>query len=229
MATWAVIPVRGGGRRLPGKGLADLDGRPLFVHVAERAARAAVDRVVVATDSADVLLAAQEAGVHAVRTGPAPCGTHRVWAAVEALGGCPERVVNVQGDQPLLQPSHVDAAASLLDRFEVGTVAAALADPASPSRVKVVTAPDGRALYFSRAPIPYGGPFRMHVGIYAFRRDGLARCVAAPRDGLATTEDLEQLAWLEAGIAIGVADVGQALGPVDDEHDLERVRDYLQR
>jgi 3-deoxy-manno-octulosonate cytidylyltransferase (CMP-KDO synthetase) len=123
----------------------------------------------------------------------------------------------------------VEAAVAMLDRFEVGTVAAPLADPTPARRVKVVAAPDGRALYFSRAPIPHGGPHWLHVGVYAFRASVLPACVAASREGLATQEDLEQLAWLEAGIAVGVAKVASAEDPVDDERDLERVRGLLQR
>ena len=225
MTVWAVVPARLGGRRLPNKALASLGGRPLVVHVAHAAARAAVDRVVVATDSDAIQEACEAHGVEVVRTGGHPCGTHRVAEAVAHLDGTPDHVVNVQGDQPLLVPAHVDAAVALLGRFEVATVACPLADPASPSRVKVAVAPDGRALYFSRAPIPHGGPYRLHLGVYAFRHDALGRCVAAPRHGLATSEDLEQLAWLEAGIVIGVADVSAGNVPVDEEADLERVRD----
>jgi len=225
MTVWAVVPARLGGRRLPNKALASLGGLPLVVHVARAAARAAVDRVVVATDSDAIQEACEASDVEVVRTGAHPCGTHRVAEAVARMEGTPDRVVNVQGDQPLLVPAHVDAAVALLDRFDVATVACPLEDPASPSRVKVAVAPDGRALYFSRAPIPHGGPYRLHLGVYAFRHDALARCVAAPRDGLATSEDLEQLAWLEAGIAIGVADGTAGNVPVDEESDLERVRD----
>jgi len=228
VAVWAVVPVRAGGKRLPGKGLATLGGRPLFVHVVERAARAAVDRVVVATDSSEVVAACKAHGLESVMTAPAPCGTHRVWDAVQRLGGTPSVVLNVQGDQPLLDPSHLDAAVSLLERFDVGTVAAPLADPTPARRVKVVTAPNGRALYFSRAPVPYGGPYLMHIGVYAFRAPVLPACVAAPRQQLARSEDLEQLAWLEAGIAVGVQTVTSAEAPVDDKHDLERVRGALE-
>ncbi len=199
----------------------------MFVHVAERAAQADVDRVVVATDSLEVVAACEAHGLESVMTGPAPCGTHRVWDAVQRLGGTSSVVVNVQGDQPLLDPEHLDAAASLLDRFDVGTVAAPLADPTPPRRVKVVTAPDGRAMYFSRAPVPYGGPYFMHIGVYAFRASVLPACVAAPREQLVHSEDLEQLAWLGAGIAVGVQTVTSAEAPVDDKHDLERVRGTL--
>ena len=214
------------------KPLRVVHGRPLVLHVLERAGAAScVSRVVLATDSEEVAAVGTAAGFEVAQTGPAHNGTERVALALAGLDGSPDVVVNVQGDQPALDPSHVDAAAALvLSGFEVATVCAPLVgDPERPSRVKAVVGADGRALYFSRAPVPHGGPYWLHLGVYAFTPRGLARCVAAPSDGLAASERLEQLAWLEAGIAMGVARVARATPAVDEERDLVEVGATLRR
>lgn len=217
------MPARLGSRRVAHKPLRCIEGRPLVLHVLERArAASCVSRVVLATDDASVAEVARRAGHEVVATGPAVSGSARVAAAYEALGASAAVVVNVQGDQPRLDPAHIDAAVTMVRAgFDVGTVSAPLeGDPARPSRVKVVDAPGGRALYFSRAPVPHGGPYRLHVGVYAFRGDVVARCAACDPGRLAASEGLEQLAWLEAGIAIGVARVDRAVPAVDEESDL---------
>jgi len=243
MSLLAVIPARLGASRLPRKPLRLLGGRPLVVRVWERAVHLGVaDRCVVATDSPEVVAAVEAAGGDAVLTrDDHPSGTDRV-AEVAAR---PEfarydAIVNIQGDEPFASAEVVRAAAALVTsgRFPVGTVACD--EPATalarPDVVKVVTADDGRALYFSRAAIPFlrderddaeralrDGLVRRHIGIYAYTRDALASWVALAPHPLERVERLEQLRPLAHGIAIGVAHVAEAPLPgIDTEADLAR-------
>lgn len=224
-----VIPARWGSTRLPGKATADLGGLPLVEWVRRRALLArSVDRVIVATDHVSVASCVRDLGGEVVLTGPAPNGTARVAEVAHRLGLT--RVINVQGDQPLLDPAHVDAVAKGLEGASVATAASELpagADPADPALVKVVVDRRGRALYFSRLPIPRCGPWRLHVGIYGFAPGAIERCVVAPIEGLARSEDLEQLAWLEAGEGIGVVSVSAAAPGVDTPAQLEALRERV--
>ncbi|NDY42730.1 3-deoxy-manno-octulosonate cytidylyltransferase [Dissulfurirhabdus thermomarina] len=238
----AVIPARYGSSRLPGKPLADIHGRPMILHVLERArAVACVDRVVVATDDARILDRVRGAGGEALLTRPEhPSGTDRIAEAVRALGLAPgDLVVNIQGDQPLLAPGPVEAIVRRLrdDPSVAMATPACPLDPAEaddPNRVKVVVDRRGRALYFSRARIPFdrdGEPppeaapaFLRHLGLYAYRPDFLQAFVALPRGPLERREKLEQLRALENGFAIGVEIVPEAPPEVDTAADLETVR-----
>ncbi|MBW1881219.1 MAG: 3-deoxy-manno-octulosonate cytidylyltransferase [Deltaproteobacteria bacterium] len=223
-----MIPARWGSTRLPGKPLLLVGDLPLVEHVRRRVQGAAsVERVVVATDDARIAAAVEAGGGEARLTGPHTSGTHRVAALLDQVEG--EYVLNVQCDQPGLNPAHVDAVVALLrEGAEVATLAAPLpedADPADPSRVKVVLDTTGDALYFSRAPIPVGGPWLRHIGIYGFTRTALARCVQAPPSALERSEDLEQLRWLAAGIRVrvGLVDrVAESLDTSDQLHALAR-------
>jgi len=214
----AVIPARWGSTRLPGKPLLPVGGLPLVEHVRQRVLRAAsVQRVVVATDDVRVAAVVEAGGGEALLTGPHASGTHRVAALLDRVEG--EVVVNVQCDQPALDPAHVDAVVALVrEGAEVATLAAPLpedADPADPCRVKVVLDAAGHALYFSRAPIPAGGPWLRHIGIYGFTRTSLVRCVQAPPSALERSEDLEQLRWLAAGVRIRVGLVDRVAESLD--------------
>ena len=241
MTTLAVIPARLGATRLPDKPLRLLGGRPLVVRVWERvAAMAAVDRCVVATDDERVATAVRAAGAECALTSPDhPSGTERTAEVVSRteFGGY-DTIVNVQGDEPFVSPEAVEAAAELVrsGRFPLGTVAVP-AEPrilGDPNVVKVVAGDDGRALYFSRAPIPHlrdaGADradqlalVRQHVGVYAYAPAALARWVALPTHALERVERLEQLRPLAAGIAMGVAVVNEAAPVgVDTEEDLAR-------
>ncbi|MGE5412802.1 MAG: 3-deoxy-manno-octulosonate cytidylyltransferase [Syntrophomonadaceae bacterium] len=231
MTVLAVIPARFGSVRFPGKPLAPLAGRAMVVHVLEavRGARR-VDRVVVATDDERIAARVRDAGGEAVLTSPhASSGTDRV---AEVAGRFPaDVVVNVQGDEPLMPSENVDrVVATLLS--EPGRGLATLACPVAaeaasdPNVVKVAVARDGRALYFSRSPIPYfrqGPPaYRKHLGIYAYRADALAAVAALPPSPLERAESLEQLRWLEAGHMIWVGEAaGDSIG-VDTPADLAR-------
>lgn len=240
-----VIPARYGSTRLPGKALADLAGSPMIVHVWRRAAAArGVEAVVVATDDARIVDAVTRAGGAAVLTDPAHAsGTDRV-AEVAAARAC-DVVVNVQGDEPLLEPALIGALVAPLaadPALPMSTLRRPLADPAeyaSPHVVKVVVDRAGDALYFSRAPIPGrpgappqdpvpGGAWA-HVGLYAYRRDALLRLAALPRTPLEATESLEQLRALEHGLRIRTVETRHDLAGVDTSEDLERVRRRLQQ
>ncbi len=231
-----VIPARYGSRRFPGKALADLGGRPLVVRVAEAAGRMRrADAIVVATDDERIADAVAAAGFEACMTGEHPSGTDRVG---EAVAGRDARIVlNLQGDEPLLDPADLDGLVAALETDPaagIGTLAHPLADAREwrdPDVVKVLVSGRGRALWFSRLPLPAvrdGGTegwrlARRHVGVYAYRRDALDRFLAAPPTPLERAESLEQLRALELGIPIVVAPCGPALG-VDTPDDLERVR-----
>ncbi len=223
----AIIPARYASRRLPGKALVDIDGLPMVVRVMARAQRARrISRVIVATDDDRILDAVRAHGGEAMLTASSHrSGTDRICEVTErlSLSGV---VVNVQGDEPLIEPAVIDALVEAMQRgVAVATVAAPLdGDPADPACVKVVTDADGRALYFSRAPIPFGGPYRQHIGLYAFRPDALARFASLPRGRLERRESLEQLRFLEAGMTIAVVDVEGAAPSVDTPADLARVR-----
>lgn len=240
MRTLAVIPARLGATRLPRKPLRLLAGLPIIVRVWQRvAAMNLADRCVVATDSDEVASAARDHGAEVVLTSPThPSGTDRV-AEVAARPDFRDYdvVVNVQGDEPFVAETAVRDAARIVGtgRFELGT-AAVLADAGilgMPSVVKVVAADDGRAMYFSRAAIPFlrdsddapllAGRVWQHVGVYAYTRDALARWVALPMHPLERIERLEQLRPLAAGMSMGVALVDEPLrGGIDTEDDLAR-------
>jgi 3-deoxy-manno-octulosonate cytidylyltransferase (CMP-KDO synthetase) len=240
MPTLAVIPARLGATRLPRKPLRLLGGRPLIVRVWERiVALAVADRVVVATDDRAVAAAAAAAGAEAVLTrGDHPSGTDRaaeVAARPEFAGY--SVVVNVQGDEPFISADVVRGATGLVARgaFALGTAArVAGADVLDrPTVVKVVRGDDGRALYFSRAPIPYlrddvdravrDAHVLQHIGVYAYARPALAAWVGLPEHPLERIERLEQLRPLAAGLPMGVAVVDEpATIGIDTEDDLAR-------
>ncbi|MCK6545590.1 3-deoxy-manno-octulosonate cytidylyltransferase [Myxococcota bacterium] len=220
--TVAVIPARYGSTRFPGKPLVDLDGLPMIVRVASRASKArSLERVVVATDDVRIEAVVRRAGFDVVMT-PSTCetGTDRIAAAIDALGAHDaELVLNVQGDEPLIDPVDLDALVeeTLTAGTDMGTLARPLASKEElllPRVVKIARAASGRALYFSRAPIPHGAdpaasdpslrPLQ-HVGIYAYRPRVLSALARLPRSPLEVSESLEQLRALEQGFTIHVA------------------------
>ena len=244
MKVLAVIPARLGATRLPRKPLRDLGGAPLVVRVLERVRSLGLaDRIVVATEADEVVQAVSAVGGEAMLTSDAhPSGTDRV-AEVAARPGMAdyEIVVNVQGDEPFMRADAMAGAIAMVrdGGFALGTAAgrrsAAIMD--DPNCVKVVRADDGRALYFSRAAIPFlrdttDAPARdalvlQHMGIYAARRDALARWVALPPHPLEVVEKLEQLRALAAGLAMGVAVVdAPSWGEVNTEDDLIRANTH---
>ncbi len=236
-----VIPARIGATRLPRKPLADIAGEPMIVHVWRNALEAGAGDVVVATDSLDIAVAVEKAGGRPVMTrSDHPSGSDRVFEAANLVDpdGDIDVIVNVQGDQPVLAPSLIrDCLAPLDDpAVDIATVAAMLTDPAcvmEPSVVKMVGTPAGtpevfRALYFTRAPAPFGpGPLYQHIGLYAYRRDVLAQFVQMAPSPLEKREKLEQLRALEAGMRIDVKRVESVPISVDTPDDLEKVRAYF--
>jgi 3-deoxy-manno-octulosonate cytidylyltransferase (CMP-KDO synthetase) len=236
-----VIPARMASSRLPGKPLADIHGRPMVAHVLDRARAAGVGPVAVACGETVIADAVREAGGVAVLTDPLlPSGSDRVHAALAALDpeGRHEVVVNLQGDVPTVTRDQIRAALRPLQepRFDIGTVVAPIAsdeEARTASFVKAACAfgeadDAAPALYFSRAPVPWGeGPLWHHVGIYAWRRPALARFVALPPSPLELREGLEQLRALEAGMRVGCARVAHGLFGVDTPADLARARAML--
>ncbi|MDX1623278.1 MAG: 3-deoxy-manno-octulosonate cytidylyltransferase [Gemmatimonadota bacterium] len=228
----AAIPARWESTRFPGKPMAELAGRPMIAWVVEAARGAAsVDRVAVVTDHDGIGRAAEEAGARpVVREEAAASGSDRIGHLLRADpdAGRAEVVVNVQGDEPLIEPATIDAAVEVLaarPEADVATPVRAIRageDPEDPDHVKVAVAADGRALYFSRAPIPSGAAETIHVGLYAWRRAAFDRFVALERSPLERAERLEQLRALEAGMTIVCAKVETDAIGVDTRADLER-------
>ena len=245
-----IIPARLASTRLPRKPLADLAGEPMVVRVARRAAQSGATRVVVASDSDEVLAACRRFEVTAVLTrADHPTGTDRLAEAADALRLADETiVVNVQGDEPLLPPAVVARVADLLAQrpdCALATAAHPLTDAAeffNPNVVKVVTDASGRALLFSRAPIPWARdafavtrehlpaklPAWRHVGLYAYRASFLRRFPTLSRAPIEEQENLEQLRALWHGFGIAVLPLAEPLPPgVDTPQDLEAVRALL--
>jgi len=246
----AVVPARLGSTRLPRKMLLRETGRYLFEHTVQSVQTcAALTRVVLATDSDEILAAAAEVGIEAVPTSAQhPSGTDRVHEAVSALlakDGAPiDVVLNVQGDEPELPPEDL---AHLVAAFrDPGVDVATLWSPLTreeeafdPSVVKVVLDARGDALYFSRSPIPSlrhpsrpmrpGAPgwrgLKRHIGVYAFRPPALGRFCTLPQGTLETTENLEQLRWLEAGGRLRVLEATELSAGIDTREQYEAFRD----
>ena len=233
-----IIPARYGAQRFPGKPIADLAGKPLISHVVERARRArGVDVVAVATDDRRIAQAAEQAGAGAIMTGAAATGTDRVAEAARRLEPRAGIVVNLQGDEPLVDPRALEALVAAMHEEE--PLMATLARPLEPDEldrpqvVKVVCDRNGDALYFSRAGIPHrraGGmsPLaRAHVGVYAFAAEALETFAALPPGELEREESLEQLRALENGFKIRVVDTRYRGFGVDTPEDPERARAIL--
>lgn len=236
----AVIPARFHATRFPGKILAELAGRPMIEHVYRRASAARlVHAVIVATDDERIAAAVRACGGVAIMTrADHVSGTDRI-AEVVAAHPC-RAVVNLQGDEPLIEPHTIDAAIKpLLDdsTVDMSTISRPLADADefnNPNVVKVVTDARGHALYFSRSPIPFPrsgttlpAAARAHVGLYVYRRDTLLKLAGLPASPLETVESLEQLRALTHGIRIRVVDTESAVAGVDTPGDLERVRQLM--
>jgi 3-deoxy-manno-octulosonate cytidylyltransferase (CMP-KDO synthetase) len=237
--TLAVIPARLASTLLPRKVLRDIAGKPMLQWIMEAALTAPrLDRVVIATDSDEVIALAREHGWEAMMTSPdLQSGSDRVHAVSQKIAS--EIVVNVQGDEPMLRPAHIDALLAPFDRPEIDAQVTTLWTPctpeeiADPNAVKVVLAEDGRALYFSRATIPFdrdhtgGIVYRKHLGLYAYRRAALERFAKLPPHPLETTERLEQLRLLAHDIPIYVEQTPHTTIGVDTEADLARVAKLL--
>ena len=245
MRAVGIIPARYAAQRLPGKPLRRILGKPLVQWVWEAAAAAReLQRVVIATDDERIARRCREFGAEVVFVPEElPSGSDRVARAYELLGERADLVLNIQGDEPLLQPQHLDRlvqTAAQHGDWDVVTLVQPLTHARElqmPSVVKVALRSDGTALYFSRAPIPYivapeAAPAEClwkHVGVYAFRPAVLQAFVALPPGRLEQCERLEQLRLLEAGYLIGCVVVREVLHAVDVPADLRWVRRYWAR
>ena len=235
-----IIPSRYASTRFPGKPLADILGKPMFWHVYQRAVQCSLlQDVYLATDDRRIYRAARALEVPVLMTSPEhQSGTDRIMEAARNLGLARHSVVvNIQGDEPALEPKILD---QLLEPF-VSASGVCVTTPArriepleakSPNVVKVVVSGTGRALYFSRCPIPWSGdgsgPFLGHIGLYAYRYDILERFQQMKQSFLEQTEKLEQLRLLEAGIPIDVVVTRYACHGVDVPEDISRTVQLLQ-
>lgn len=238
-----VIPARYASTRFPGKSLCNIDGKPLIRHVVERCRGArSLAEVVVATDDERIFRAVSGFCDVEMTRQDHPSGSDRI-AEVVARRDC-DAVVNVQGDEPLIDPAVIDAVARELESADMSTAATPIRDPvawSSPNTVKVVMGLQGRALYFSRSTIPFARdaatlpleqrvaafPVMKHLGIYGYRRETLLRLVQMPQSPLEQAEKLEQLRALENGISIAVVRVNHDSIGVDVPEDVERVERLL--
>jgi 3-deoxy-manno-octulosonate cytidylyltransferase (CMP-KDO synthetase) len=238
-----IIPARFASTRFPGKPLALIAGKPLIQHVVEQCQRAkSLSEIIVATDDERIASAAKKFCRVEITRADHPSGSDRI-AEVASRIAC-DAVVNIQGDEPLIDPAVIDAVANALAKDEMSTAATPiknLAELDNPNVVKVVVNAGGRALYFSRRTIPYlreaasrpaneqlaAFPFLKHLGIYGFRRETLLRLVKYPVSPLENAEKLEQLRALENGIGIAVVKVAYDSVGVDVPEDVKRVEDLL--
>jgi 3-deoxy-manno-octulosonate cytidylyltransferase (CMP-KDO synthetase) len=244
MKILGLIPARFASTRFPGKPLAIIAGKPLLQRVVEQCQKARLlSEVIVATDNDQIRDCARHFCRVEMTSALHPSGTDRVAEVAERCAG--DAVVNIQGDEPLMDPAVVDAVAAALDQAEMSTAATLIRDVAeyeNPNVVKVVVDGRGRALYFSRRTIPclrdlagrpaaeqiQAHPFLKHLGIYGYRRDTLLRLVKWPVSALERAEKLEQLRALENGLPILVVRVNYDSLGVDTPGDVERVEEILQ-
>jgi 3-deoxy-manno-octulosonate cytidylyltransferase (CMP-KDO synthetase) len=228
-AATAIIPARFNSTRFPGKPIVEIDGKPLIEHVYRRVEQAAlVDRIVVATDDQRIADAVRRFGGTALMTrSDHPSGTDRLAEAAQDYPA-DTLIVNVQGDEPMIEPADIDQAvtAARLGDAEIVTLMTKL-DPSQaddPNRVKVVTDRSGIALYFSRSKIPHGGTCFLHLGLYVYRVGFLKKFTKLERTPLEIAERLEQLRALEHGYRIRVVQVENESWGIDTPEDLERFR-----
>lgn len=234
-----VLPARYGSERFPGKPLALIAGRPLIEWVHERAREVrGAGRVIVATDDDRIADVVRGFGGDVAVTGECATGTDRVAEVAARLDY--DVIVNLQGDEPVFDPDTVRDMVAMLGaraEFDIVTACHRIEDGAefqNPNVVKVIVAADGRALYFSRAPLPYGAfdgevAPRRHVGIYAYRKPALTRFASLSPTALERTERLEQLRALENGMAIGVVETARTTIGVDVPDDVKNVENHILR
>jgi 3-deoxy-manno-octulosonate cytidylyltransferase (CMP-KDO synthetase) len=238
MKVVAVIPARLASTRLPRKMLREICGVPLLARVYHGVQRASsLERVVVATDSEEIRLFCEQQRFNVQMTSAEHrSGTERVHEVATAIHA--DVYLNVQGDEPLTRPEHIESLIALMrdSGAEVGTLKtpAAEVDVNNPSAVKVITDSGGRALYFSRSTIPHDRDgvrpqYFKHLGFYAYRKVALEKFVGWPESSLERSERLEQLRFLENGVPIYVAETPFDTVGVDTEEDVRRVEDILQK
>ncbi len=244
MKTTAIIPARYASTRFPGKPLATIGGRPMVVATWARVSAAGVDRVVVATDDDRIEAACRQWGAEVVRTrADHVSGTDRVAEAADLLGINDGLIINVQGDEPFIEPDAVRQLADFMQRgqWPIGTLACRIRrieELKDPNVVKVVFGESHQALYFSRAAIPFArgvvpgewlqvSAYYKHIGTYAFQAKVLQEVARLPKGKLETAESLEQLRWLAHDYRIGVLITEKETIGIDTPEDLERLSGRL--
>lgn len=245
MRVVGIIPARYGSTRFPGKPLAIINGKPMIQRVYEQAMKSKLDAVYVATDDVRIADAVMDFGGEYIMTSPNHrSGTDRCREAIDSLENQYDAVVNIQGDEPFVEPKQIDLLIEMILRDD--TVLASLAKPISeadelfsPNVVKVVMDKDGKALYFSRNPIPYmrnvdnkdwmnKGFFYKHIGIYAYKTEALLQIAEMQPSALELSESLEQLRWIENGMSIRMAVTNAETISIDAPEDLEKAEKYAQ-
>ncbi|MBC3786695.1 3-deoxy-manno-octulosonate cytidylyltransferase [Spirosoma utsteinense] len=246
MVILGIIPARYASTRFPAKALVDINGKSMIQRVVEQARQAlSLSRVVVATDDERIRAHVADFGGEVVMTSlHHQSGTDRCQEALQQLGVQADYVVNIQGDEPFIQPRQIDMLTSVLDGVtELATLVKVIDDPQTlqnPNTPKVVLSATGEALYFSRQPIPYlrGQPldawlashtYYKHIGLYAYRTDVLAQLTQLPPSLLEKAESLEQLRWLENGYRIRTVITDLDSHGIDTPEDLETVKQLVSR
>ena len=241
----AIIPARYASTRFPGKPLAVLGGKTVIQRVYEQVS-SLLDEVYVATDDERIFQAVESFGGRAVMTRTDhKSGTDRIEEAAEKIGSDADVIINVQGDEPFIQPSQIETLMHLFDAPEtqIGTLGKrfeTIEGVENPNSPKIVTDNRGFALYFSRSPIPYvrgidrnlwleAYPFLKHLGIYAYRREVLREVTQLPQGRLEKAESLEQLRWLQNGYRIRVGETEVETVGIDTPEDLQRAEEFLSR
>lgn len=245
MKILAIIPARYGSTRFPGKPLADIMGKPMIQRVYEQVQKTRkIDHIVVATDDERVFQAVTAFGGNAVMTsGKHPSGTDRCFEALQKTAGKFDAVINVQGDEPFIDPEQIDQLAELisLKQVDIATLISPITDESllfDPNVVKAVISKTGKALYFSRQAIPFNRnnpkeswlaehPYFRHLGIYAYKTEVLEAVTKLAPSGLEKTESLEQLRWLENDFYIQAGITEKESVSVDTIDDLKKIIDKI--
>lgn len=237
MKVVGIIPARYASTRFPGKPLALIQGKPMIQHVFEQASKSRLDDVIVATDDVRIADAVMDFGGKYVLTDPNHrSGTDRCREALDLMASSIDAVVNIQGDEPFIDPKQINLLADMMERedTQIASLARRIDDEDalfSPNVVKVVMDGNGRALYFSRNPIPFmrnveksdwlkKGVFYQHIGIYAYKADALRKVAKLQPSPLELAESLEQLRWLENGLSIRMAITQSQNVSIDTPSDL---------
>jgi 3-deoxy-manno-octulosonate cytidylyltransferase (CMP-KDO synthetase) len=232
--TIVIVPARLGSTRLPNKPLKDICGKPMLIHVMERAAEARVGEVLAAVAEKQVSDVVSASGYKAVLTNPdLPSGSDRIYEAYKGYQSNADYIINLQGDLPNVSPELICAIVDELKKSDADIVTAAVKiideeQIHNPNIVKAVIGLEGRALYFTRSACPYSAKdYYHHIGIYGYKRDALAKFISLPVSPLEETEKLEQLRALENGMKVKVVITDEAPIGVDTAADLNLVRELL--
>ncbi len=237
MKTLGIIPARMASERLPGKPLADIAGKPMIQLVYEKVEQSGLDHCIITTPDEEIKQAAAAWGADIIMTSDQhESGTERCIEVLDYLSEDYDLVINIQGDEPLINPEQIDLLACNMQDADVATLYRKVAyspEIENPNIVKLVSKHDGLALYFSRAPIPYSRDpeactyYKLHVGMYAYTPAALSTISKLSPGELEQTEKLEQLRWLENGLSIKCIETHHENHGVDTAEDLEKIRSFF--